>query len=390
MTMQDSPPQASPPPPPPPPSTPPPATAGPAPLRLRHYIAVAAVGAVAAASVAVPITLADDEPAPATATAPADSSDDEGEATTTDDAADAPVAAIAADVTPSVARVDVRGPAGTGSGSAVVYRSDGYLVTNNHVVEGAAQVSVTLPSGQEHEAEVVGTDPVSDLAVLRVDAEDLPVLPIAEESPAIGDTAVAVGSPFGLDGSVTAGIVSALNRTVTAQGAPIIDMVQTDAAINPGNSGGALVDGSGRLIGINTAIASSGGGSDGIGFAIPVDTVQSVADQLIETGSVAHAWIGVRGGTVDPQVAELYGLPTDEGAVIASIEEDSPAADAGLQQGDIVTALDDTPITSFEQLAAEVQTRQVGDTVTLTVLRGGEEVTLEVTLGERPTDPTQP
>ena len=265
-----------------------------------------------------------------------------------------------------------------------MYRPDGYVVTNNHVVANAQSVSVTLPDGKEYDAEVVGTDPVSDLAVVRVDATDLPVATFASETPAIGDSTIAIGSPFGLDGSVTAGIVSALNRSVTAQGAPLVDLIQTDAAINPGNSGGALVNGAGEVIGINTVIATAGGGSDGIGFAIPVGTVTSVADQIIDTGSVAHAYLGVRGQTVDPQISQMYGLGVEQGAVIAQVEDGSPAARAGLQRGDIVTAIGDTPVASFEELAGRIQRQPVGDTVTLTVVRSGQERQVDVTLSERP------
>ncbi len=373
-----------------PPTSPAPAAGpgGPPPaLRLgwRQYLAVAAVSATAAAAVAVPVSLADNDPAPVTTPAVAQADTD---ATGALDGASAPaagsIADIAAQVTPSVVRIDARSARGAGSGSGVVYRADGYIVTNNHVVANAQSVSVTLPDGKEYAAEVVGTDPVSDLAVVRVDATDLPVATFATDTPAIGDSTIAIGSPFGLDGSVTAGIVSALNRSVTAQGAPLVDLIQTDAAINPGNSGGALVDGTGAVIGINTVIATSGGGSDGIGFAIPVATVTSVADQIIDQGSVAHAYLGVRGQTVDPQVSQMYGLGVDRGAVIAQVEDGSPAAEAGLQRGDIVTAIGDTPVTSFEELAGRIQRQPVGDTVTLTVVRNGQERQVDVTLAERP------
>jgi S1-C subfamily serine protease len=179
--------------------------------------------------------------------------------------------------------------------------------------------------------------------------------------------------------------VSALNRSVTAQGAPLIDLIQTDAAINPGNSGGALVNDAGEVIGLNTVIASTSGGSNGIGFAIPTSTVQSVADQIIDTGSVAHAYLGVQGQTVDRQTAQMYGLEVEEGAVVAQVEPDSPAADAGLERGDIITAIDDTAVASFEELAGRIQRQPVGETVTLTVVRQGEEQQVDVELAERPT-----
>ncbi len=362
-------------------SNPPPAGAGSPRLGWRQYLAVAAVSATAAAAVAVPVSMDDGAPSQAAAAPPAPAE----ASASLPQGDDGAIADIAAQVTPSVVRVDAASNAGAGACSGVVYRADGHIVTNNHVVASAAEVSVTLPDGEQYEAEVVGTDPVSDLAVLKVDATGLPVPAFATESPAIGSTAVAIGSPFGLDGSVTSGIISALNRTVTAQGAPLVDLVQTDAAINPGNSGGALVNDRGELLGLNTVIASTSGGSVGIGFAIPVSTVQSVADQLIDTGTVAHAYLGVRGDTVDPRVAEMYRLGAEQGAVIGSIEPGGPAAEAGLQQGDIVTAVGDQQVTSFPEFAAMIQGETVGQTVTLTLVRGDEELQVDVTLAERPT-----
>ncbi|WP_052668472.1 S1C family serine protease [Nitriliruptor alkaliphilus] len=359
----------------PPPSAPPaPPEPGDRPGWARTATVAAAIAAVVSAGVAVPVTwaLAGDEPTPAP--------------TGTQHAEPAPgsVADIAATVGPSVARVSITGPQGNGSGSAVIYRSDGYLVTNAHVVATGGQVTVTLPDGTTLPAEVVGADSLSDLAVLRVDAEELPVPTYADTTPAVGDLAVAIGSPFGLDGSVTSGIVSAVGRSVSTPGAPLVDMIQTDAAINPGNSGGALVDASGRIVGINTAILSRTGTNNGIGFAIPVATVRTVADQLIETGQVEHAFLGVQGVTLDPGVAQRYGLDAESGAVIVAVEPDSPAAAAGLREGDTVVAFDDRPVGSMEELAGAVQRSEVGRTVPLTVLRDGRELTLETTLAERP------
>jgi S1-C subfamily serine protease len=371
------PPTAPPPAPPHPSPPPPPRGAGPA----RTSLLAAAVAAVVAGGVVAPLTWAvasrDDGPVVTDAT----------EASTTV-AAEEPrsVRDIAAAVGPSVASVSVRGPAGAGTGSAVIYRSDGYLVTNAHVVgDGAAEVTVTLPDGSSLAADVVGADTVSDLAVLRVDGGGLPVSTYADGTPAVGDAAVAIGSPFGLDGSVTTGVISALGRSVSTPGAPLVDMIQTDAAINPGNSGGALVDAAGRIIGINTAILSATGASNGIGFAIPVDTVRAVADQLIATGTVQHAYLGVQGVSLDPAVAERYGLDADEGAVVVSVEPGGPADVGGLRPGDLVTAIGDDPVASMDELAGRIQRTEVASTVPLTVLRDGDEVTLEVTLTERPT-----
>ena len=363
----------------PPPSRDTPVPTGAARLGWRQYVAVAAVAGLASAGVAVPVSLGlSTDP-----DAGADASTAQ-EAAVTFDADEPLTAAIAAQVGPSVARLDVRGPRGTGSGSAVVYTSDGYLLTNAHVVEGARQIAATLPDGQRLDGEIVGTDPTSDIAVVKVDASDLPVPAFADGEPAVGETAVAIGSPFGLDGSVTAGVVSALNRTVASPGSPLVDMIQTDAAINPGNSGGALVNGAAAVMGINTAIVSAGGGNDGIGFAIPIDTARSIADQLIATGEVEHAFLGVQGQTVEPEVAELYGLPVSEGAVIAGIGEGTPADEAGLNRGDIVVAVDGEEIASMEQLAGVVRNHRPGDVVELTVIRSGDELELQVTLGARP------
>jgi S1-C subfamily serine protease len=354
-----------------------------------QWIAVALVGALGAGTVAVPLALLDDDgAAPDTA---ATATEDQASSADRDTgdlvAASNPISAIAQQLSPSVARVDVQGAAGAGSGSAVVYRADGVLVTNAHVVGTSDEVSVTLPDGARMDAEVVGVDPASDLAVLRVDAEDLPV-PVwadAGDGPRIGETAVAIGSPFGLDGSVTSGIVSALGRTLPSQQGVLIDLIQTDAAVNPGNSGGALVDGEGRVIGVNTAIATRSGGSQGIGFAIPSTTVVGVADQLLEFGEVELGYLGVVGQTVDPDIAELYDLPSDAGAVIVQLDPDGPAAAAGLDTEDIVVAIDGNEVITMADLAGRVQQRRPGDEVEVEVIRDGEELTLTVTLGERPT-----
>ena len=303
------------------------------------------------------------------------------------DPAPSPISTIARQVSPSVARVDVQTPTGAGSGSAVVYRADGILVTNAHVVGASDDVRVTLPDGQRLDAEVVGRDVASDLAVLRVAAEDLPVPEWAgaDVTPEIGSTAVAIGSPFGLDGSVTSGIVSALGRTLPIGQGVLVDLIQTDAAVNPGNSGGALVDGQARVIGVNTAIASRTGGSQGIGFAIPSPTVSNVADQLLESGEVRSGYLGVVGHTLDADIAEVFGLPVDAGAVIADLDPDGPAVAAGLEAGDIVIAIDGEDITSMADLAGRIQQRSPGEDVEVTVIRDGEEVGVTVPLGERPT-----
>ena len=294
-----------------------------------------------------------------------------------------PVARVATALAPSIVQVNVVLPAGPAEGSAVVYRRDGYLVTNNHVVGEATQIEVVLPDGTTHTAELVGADAPSDLAVIRIEGDALPVPSFADRTPAVGDTAVAIGSPFGLTGSVTAGIVSAVGRSVPGSG--LVDLLQTDAPINPGNSGGALADLHGEVIGINTAILSQTGENSGIGFAIPAATVVTTADEIISTGGVMHAYLGVQGLTVDPQVAQTYGLPVDQGAVVAAVADGSPAAAAGLERGDIITAVDGEPVTTAPELAGRILGHAPGDQVELTVIRGGSEQTVRVQLGESPT-----
>jgi len=359
-----------------------------------QWLLIAAVGALGAGVLAGPALLMafimsepDDVDAPAlTEVEPAPDPADPADPTAS------PISAIARQVSPSVARVDVQTPTGAGSGSAVVYRADGVLVTNAHVVGDSDEVRVTLPDGQRLDAEVVGRDVASDLAVLRVAAEDLPVPEWAgaDVTPEIGSTAVAIGSPFGLDGSVTSGIVSALGRTLPTGQGVLVDLIQTDAAVNPGNSGGALVDGQARVIGVNTAIATGTGVGQGIGFAIPSTTVTSVADQLLEFGEVRIGYLGVVGQTVDPDIAELYGLPVDTGAVIVELDPEGPAGEAGLEVGDIVVDIDGEEVTTMADLAGRIQQRSPDEDVEVTVIREGEELSVTVTLAERPTQPAQP
>ncbi|MBY5163543.1 S1C family serine protease [Salsipaludibacter albus] len=392
--------------PPPPPST------GPdhdrTPGRRSGLVAVALVAALSGAAVATPIALLVDDDAPAETVVPTVAGEQDDATSGDDRAADDPaaedsaedsaddgaaadqgaaaapgtapeamdVSAVAAAVTPSVVRINVTLPTGSGSGSGVVIDDQGHIVTNNHVVSTAPTVEVTLADGRELTADVVGTDPTTDLAVLEVDADDLAPLPVSDTTPRIGEPVVAVGSPFGLDGSVTAGIVSALGRTVQGADLPLTNLVQTDAAINPGNSGGALVDANGELIGINTAIATSGGGSDGIGFAIDTATVSSVVEDLIADGSVSRSFLGVRGATA----TAADGVPA--GAFIDQVVSGSPADEAGLQDGDVVVGLDGDEVTTFEEFAARLARMEPGTEVTLTVDRDGTRQDLAVTLGE--------
>ncbi len=295
-------------------------------------------------------------------------------------------------VLPTVVRINVSGSTNltesNALGSGVIYRSDGYIITNHHVIENAAAVEVLLANGDRLEAEIVGSDPLNDLAVLRIARDGLPVIDLRpnEERLRVGETVVAIGSPFGLDATVTSGIISALNRDLRVPGSNdvIPAVIQTDAAINPGNSGGALVDLQGRLVGINTAIMSRSGANQGVGFAVTVRQAVTSSDQLIEQGFVRYPLLGITGTDVTPQIAELYGLANRRGAVVDSVAEGSGAAQAGMRTGDVIVAVDDAELRSMADLVAEVRRRTPGDTVTFDVLRDGQRLSIDVVLGERP------
>ncbi|MEL7666752.1 MAG: trypsin-like peptidase domain-containing protein [Actinomycetota bacterium] len=274
-----------------------------------------------------------------------------------------------------------------GNGSGVIIRENGYILTNDHVVAGADGLTVTI-GVETVPAELVGRDPSSDLAVIKVDRTGLPAIEIGSSAALrVGQPVVAIGSPFGLDQSVTTGIVSALGRTslmesAEAQITAYTSLIQTDAAINPGNSGGALTDAEGKLIGINTLIQTGGSAqSAGVGFAIPVDYALTIADDLIDTGRAEHPYLGISSMTINSQVAERYLLPVDAGALIATVAEGSPAAQAGIQPGDIVTRIGDTAIASVEDVFLAIRSHRVGDTVEVEIVRGDERLTLDATLG---------
>lgn len=352
-----------------------------------QLIAAATVSAVVSAGVAIPVARSS-APDPGTTVVPSDAQDASGQDSEplVIEPGESLVSVIAAQVMPSVVRIDATSGGARGSiGSGVIYREDGHIITNAHVVEGRSNFRVTLPDGTELDAVLVGADASSDLAVLKVDRTDLPAIPLAPELPDVGETAVAIGSPFGLDGSVTAGVVSAVNRQITLGSGVLVDAIQTDAAINSGNSGGALVNGRGELIGINTAIFTQSGDSAGIGFAVPVSTVRNVVDQLIDTGTVKQAFLGIRGQTIDPEVARVYNLGTEEGVVVVEVTPGAPAAEAGLVQGDLIVGIDGEAISTMAELLAALQRSEPGQTVTLDVLRNETTIQLEVTLGERTT-----
>ncbi len=278
-------------------------------------------------------------------------------------------------------------PSLRGQGTGLIVDADGAIVTNNHVVNGATRFEVTLHDGRKLSATLAGADPETDLAVLRVDEDDLPAARLGDsDTVEAGDWVVAVGNPFGLDHTVTVGVISAKGRRGVGI-ATYEDLIQTDAAINPGNSGGPLVDLDGNVIGINTAIRSSGGGSDGIGFAIPSATVESVWKKLLHEGRVTRGWLGVSIQGLTPELAGSFGAQGTQGALVAQVVDGSPAERAGLAPGDIVTELDGKPISGPEQLSERVAALGPDREVRLATLRGGEERAVLVTLAERPTDP---
>jgi serine protease Do len=271
----------------------------------------------------------------------------------------------------------------TGQGSGFFISADGYAVTNNHVVDKAKTVDVTTDDGKTYTAKVIGTDPKTDLALIKVDGRnDFPYVNFAENTPRVGDWVLAVGNPFGLGGTVTAGIVSARGRDIGA--GPYDDFLQIDAPVNKGNSGGPSFDANGNVIGVNTAIFSPSGGSVGIGFAIPSDTVKTVISQLEKSGKVTRGWIGVQIQQITPDIADSLGLKKDQGALVAEPQPNSPAAKAGIQSGDVITSVDSQPVKNARELARKISSMAPGTSVKLGIWRKGEEKQLTLTLGELP------
>jgi len=295
---------------------------------------------------------------------------------------------------------------GTATGSGFVIDGEGHILTNNHVIEGAEKVTVKLgESERTYDAKVVGTDPGTDIALLQVNAPAKELHPLTlghSNEVEVGDPVVAIGNPFGLDRTVTSGIVSALQRQIQApNGFSINHVIQTDAAINPGNSGGPLINAQGEVIGINSQIATGGGGNGnvGIGFAIPIDTIRAEIQDLETKGEVEHAFLGISGGTITPELAKALNLPVDEGVLIQTVVNGSPADKAGLQGGhttatingtevrlggDIITEVAGNKVTSMEELAEKISDAKPGDELELTVFSNGQEKTANVTLGRQP------
>jgi serine protease DegQ len=280
-----------------------------------------------------------------------------------------------------------RGPRGApqlGLGSGVIISGDGVLLTNNHVVDGASDIEVQLSDGRQARATLVGTDPETDLAVLKIELPGLPAIALGDAaSLQVGDAVLAIGNPFNVGQTVTSGIVSALGRSQLGINT-FENFIQTDAAINPGNSGGALVDGDGRLVGINTAIFSRSGGSLGIGFAIPVDVARHVATAILKDGSVARGWIGVETGGLTPELAEALNLGDAKGVLIRGVRNNTPAAKAGIKPGDLLTRVGDHPVTTPAELLASVAALKPRSQIEVGVLRNGKAMSFQLAVGQRP------
>jgi serine protease DegQ len=269
-------------------------------------------------------------------------------------------------------------------GSGVIVSPQGYVLTNNHVIEAADEIEVALADGRKVSAEVVGTDPETDLAIIKINLPNLPVITLAQaDAISVGDVVLAIGNPFGVGQTVTVGIISALGRSHLGINT-FENFIQTDAAINPGNSGGALVDTNGNLIGINTAIYSRSGGSLGIGFAIPVSTVKSVMESIINTGHVVRGWIGVEPQDITPELADSFGLTKKSGIIIAGVLKGGPAEQAGLKPGDIIVSIENQPATDVTAMVNLIAQFTPGQKITMQILRKSQPMQLDITVGKRP------
>lgn len=293
------------------------------------------------------------------------------------------------EIRPSIVSVRVTSNNGQrGEASGVIVRSDGVVVTNYHVVRNAAEVVVVLAEGSRAIATVEATDPVTDLAILRIDRQDLPEVELSDSYPRVGQLAVAVGNPLGFENTVTAGVISGIGRSIPTSATPgglsLVDLIQTDAAISPGASGGALVSADGTITGINVAFIPPAVGAVSLGFAIPAPTARDVIDELLEDGTAEHAYLGVQVESLTEQLAQQFDLATDSGAAVVTVETDSPAADAGLEQGDIITSIDDEPVSDVPDLLTVLRRYDPGDTVRVSFFRNGEPTTIEIDLASRP------
>ncbi|MBI3947545.1 MAG: trypsin-like peptidase domain-containing protein [Armatimonadetes bacterium] len=299
----------------------------------------------------------------------------------------AQVIAAARAVYPSVVGVSVRADRGEGSGSGVIVRPDGMILTNNHVVASAKELKVALADGRELDARVVTTDPISELALIQVKAENLPTAALGDSDRLqIAQTAIAIGNPLGFARTVTVGVVSAVDRTVPDERADLFNLIQTDAAINPGNSGGPLVDIEGRVIGINTLVVRGPVGGGGLGFAIPINTAKDVMADVERYGRAIHPWVGIRYNEIDATVAREFRLPVEQGVLVVSVARNSPAATAGLKEDDIIVAADGKKIEGGGDLRQAIRRKGVDQTISLSVRRGEQALEVPVRLAARPAE----
>jgi serine protease Do len=290
------------------------------------------------------------------------------------------IVGVVARLEPSVVTIQTS----EGLGSGVVYRSDGVIVTNAHVVGSAKQVQVSFADGTKVPGQVTGSDDLTDLAVVKVQRTGLPAVTVRPDLPSAGETALAIGSPLGFENTVTEGIISGIGRQIPASstgGRPLVDLIQTDAAISPGNSGGALIDQQGRLVGLNEAYIPPSAGAVSIGFAIPASTVTDVADQLLRNGTVAHPFLGVTLTTLTPQVAQALGMKATSGALVRQVQSGSPAATADLRQGDVIVSFNGAAVQSVGDVYAALRKVKPGDKASVGINRDGQTSTVSVTLG---------
>ncbi len=337
---------------------------------LAYFVGVAALVAVVSAVVPTSTTPVA-APTPATTTTVATTAVPRQEVQAPSFASEEPIAEAAERILPSVVQIQTT----SGIGSGVIFDSDGLIVTAAHVVEGEQEVRIRFYDGEQVVGRVLGADTAEDVAVIQVDEKGLPAAEFTLEKPRVGQLAIAVGSPWGLQSTVTAGIISAVDQANCDALGVCVPMVQTDAAINPGNSGGALVDRYGRVVGINVSIFSLSGANDGVGFAVPSEIVVDVANRIVAGLPLDYAYLGVR--SQDVEIGQA-------GALILEVVPGTAAAQAGLEVGDVVVSLDNVPIRGAGDLAAQVRAHRPEDTVDLVVLREGEEMTLQVTFGVRP------
>ncbi|WP_424356972.1 S1C family serine protease [Methanocella sp. MCL-LM] len=273
-----------------------------------------------------------------------------------------------------------------GMGSGVIFDgNNGYILTNNHIIEGAETIEVTLFDGRKYKGKLVGTDPTSDIAVVNIKGDNLPEAKLGiSETVRVGQTAIAFGNPFGflLRGpTVTVGVISALHRTIQAEQGVFEDLMQTDAHINPGNSGGPLVNSTGEIIGVNSANIPF---AQGIGFSIPVDVARRIAQELIQHGRIVRPWLGILGVGVNPQISQYYDLPSDKGILVTRVFNNSPAEEAGISAGDLILSTNQKDVSDMDQLTKEVRAKKVGDHVTMVVQRGPVRQEVDLTLAEIP------